>query len=53
MRGFFLIFEKGDKQKIAPGFIKFVSILFLIFEKGDKQKKITPVFLKFLSMLLL
>ena len=41
---FFLIFEKRDKRKIAPSFIKFVNILFLIFEKGDKQKKITPVF---------
>ena len=43
-RVFFLIFEKGDKQKIAPGFIKFVSILFLIFEKGDKQKKLRQFF---------
>ena len=28
----FLIFEKGDKQKIALGFLRFVSMLFnLIF----------------------
>ena len=46
----FLILEKGDKQKIAPGFLKFVSMLFLIFKKGDKQK-IAPGFLKFKSML--
>ena len=24
----FLIFEKGDKPKIAPGFLKFGSMLF-------------------------
>ena len=24
----FLIFEKADKQKIRPGFLRFVSILF-------------------------
>ena len=47
---FFLIFEKGDKQKIALGFLRFVSILFLIFEKGDKQK-IALDFLQFVSML--
>ena len=41
---FFLIFEKGDKQKIALGFLRFVSILFLIFEKGDKQKNCARFF---------
>ena len=46
----FVIFEKGGKQKFAPGFLKFVSMLFLIFKKGDKQK-IAPGFLKFKSML--
>ena len=46
----FVIFEKGGKQKIAPGFLKFVSMIFLIFEKGDKQK-IAPSFLKFVNML--
>ena len=40
----FLIFEKRDKQKIVPGFLRFVSILFLIFEKGDKQNKLCQVF---------
>ena len=44
------MFEKGDKQKIVPGFLKFVSIFFLIFGKGDKQK-IVPGFLKFVSIL--
>ena len=35
---FFLIFEKGYKQKIVLGFLRFVNILFLTFEKGYKQK---------------
>ena len=35
--------KKGFKQKIAPGLLKFVSMLSLIFEKGDKQK-IAPGF---------
>ena len=39
-------------NKIAPGFLRFVSMLFLIFEKGDKQK-IAPGFLRFVSMLFL
>ena len=46
----FLIFEKGDKQKIASGFLKFVSILFLRFEKG-MSNKIAPGFLRFVSIL--
>ena len=45
----FLIFKKGDKQKIVPVILKFVSMLFLIFEKGDKEK-IVPGILKFTSM---
>ena len=28
------MFEKGDKQKIAPGFLRFVSILILNISKG-------------------
>ena len=39
-------------NKIAPGFLRFVSMLFLIFGKGDKQK-IAPGFLRFVSMLFL
>ena len=46
----FLVFEKGDKQKIAQVFLRFVSILFLIFEKANKQK-IALDFLRFVSML--
>ena len=37
-------------NKIAPGFLRFVSMLFLIFGKGDKQE-IAPSFLRFVSML--
>ena len=48
----FILFEKGDKQKIPLGFLRFVSILFLIFEKGDKQK-IALGFLRFVSILFL
>ena len=32
------MFNKGVSNKIALGFLRFVSILFLIFEKGCKQK---------------
>ena len=46
----FYIFEKGNKQKIAPGYLGFVSILLLIFEEGNKQK-IAPGFLRFVSIL--
>ena len=35
------MFEKGDKQKIVPGF---VSIYFLISEKGNKQKNYVRYF---------
>ena len=40
----FLIFEKGDEQKIVPGILSFVSMLFLIFEKGDEQKNCARYF---------
>ena len=40
----FLIFEKGDEQKIVPGILRFVSMLFLIFEKGDEQKNCARYF---------
>ena len=39
----FLIFEKGDKQKIAPDFLRFASMLFNIWKKG-RSKKIVPDF---------
>ena len=34
----FLIFEKADKQKIRPGFLRFVSILFFNIWKQEKAK---------------
>ena len=30
--------KKGISKKIAPGFLRLVSVLFLIFEKRDKEK---------------
>ena len=39
-------------KKIAPGILRFVSMLFLIFEKG-MSKKIAPGILRFVSMLFL
>ena len=37
-------------KKIAPGILRFVSMLFLIFEKG-MSKKIVPGILRLVSML--
>ena len=37
----FLIFEKGMNKKIAPGFLRFVSMLFIILEER-RSKKIAP-----------
>ena len=34
----FLIFVKGDKQKICARYFEIRKYSFLIFEKGDKQK---------------
>ena len=49
---FFNIWQR-NKQKIASGFLGFVSIItFLVFEKGNKQK-IAPSFLGFVSILFL
>ena len=42
--------KKGDKQKIAPGFLGFASMFFLIFARG-MSKKIALGFLGFVSML--
>ena len=36
----FLIFEKGNNQKIV---LRFVSILFLMFEKENKQKNCAKI----------
>ena len=45
---FFLIFEKGEKQKNGTDFFQDLLVhffIFLIFEKGEKQK-IGPGFFK-------
>ena len=49
---FFLIYEKEMCKEIAPGTLRFDSMLFSIFEKGVK-KKIAPDILIFVSMLFL
>ena len=48
----FWIFEQGDKQKIGPGFLRFVSMLSLNIWRGVPQK-IGPGFLRFVSILFL
>ena len=40
----FLVFQKGDKQKICARFFKICKYTFLIFEKGDKQKNCARFF---------
>ena len=44
------MFEKGTSKKIAPGILRFVSMLSLIFEKA-MSKKIAPGIFRFVIML--
>ena len=48
----FLKFEKRIRKKIAPGILRFQSMLFLIFEKGMSKNTALGI-LRFLSMLFL
>ena len=51
----FLIFQKGDKQKICARYFKIRKYAFLIFEKGISKKTVTGNlrFVNFVSMLFL
>ena len=41
---YFLIFEKGNKQKNCARYFEICKYAFLIFEKGDEQKNFASYF---------
>ena len=46
----FLIFEKGNEQKICGRYFQICKYAFSIFEKGNEQKNCAGLF-RFVSML--